>query len=88
MEQPRSRKNPAVEMGADDTRDKHLLLTANQAAALCNVSLRTWRAWDAAGKIPRPVRIGRKVFWRPEELRAWVAAECPDRVTWEPIREL
>jgi predicted DNA-binding transcriptional regulator AlpA len=62
-----------------------LLLTAPQAAALCNTSLRTWWAWDAAGKIPRAIRIGRSTFWRPETLRAWVDAGCPDRQTWEAI---
>ena len=60
-----------------------LLLTGRQAAALCGRSLRTWRAWDAAGRVPRAIRIGHSAFWRPEELRAWVAAGCPDRATWE-----
>jgi len=64
-----------------------LLLKASEASALCNTSVRTWRTWDAAGRIPRPIHIGRSVFWRPEELKAWVAAGCPDRQTWEAIRE-
>lgn len=60
-----------------------LLLTAKQAASLLAKSLRTWRTWDAAGLIPRPVRIGRSVLWRAEELRAWIAAGCPRRAEWE-----
>jgi predicted DNA-binding transcriptional regulator AlpA len=64
-----------------------ILMTAPQAAALLGRSLRTWRVWDAAGKIPRAIRIGRSTFWRPEELKAWVAARCPDRETWEAMRE-
>jgi predicted DNA-binding transcriptional regulator AlpA len=63
------------------------LLRATEAAGLCRVSLRTWRAWDATGKVPQPVRIGRAVFWRLEELRAWVAAGCPDRAAWQPGRK-
>lgn len=59
-----------------------LLLKAPAAAAACSVSLRTWRAWDAAGRIPLPVRVGRSTFWRADELRAWVAAGCPDRQSW------
>ncbi|MGQ9919136.1 MAG: helix-turn-helix transcriptional regulator [Bryobacteraceae bacterium] len=59
-----------------------LLLKAPAASVLCSVSLRTWRAWDAAGRIPLPVRVGRSTFWRADELRAWVAAGCPDRETW------
>ena len=64
-----------------------LLLKAPAAAVLCSVSLRTWRAWDAAGRIPLPVRVGRATFWRADELRAWVAAGCPDRETWHAIEE-
>ena len=60
-----------------------LLLTAGDAARLCGTSVRTWRTWDAAGKMPSSVRIGRSALWRIDELRAWVAAGCPDRATWE-----
>ena len=63
-----------------------LLLKACDAAALFTTSERTWRTWDTTGKIPRAIRIGRKVFWRPEELRDWVAAGCPDRAAWEAMR--
>jgi predicted DNA-binding transcriptional regulator AlpA len=66
----------------------YLLLRAPQAAALLNTSERTWRTWNATGKIPRPMHIGRGVYWRPEELKAWIAAGCPDRVTWEVIQKL
>jgi predicted DNA-binding transcriptional regulator AlpA len=59
-----------------------LLLTAAEAAALCRTSVRTWRAWDAAGKVPRAIRIGRAKLWRPDELREWVAAGCPERSIW------
>jgi predicted DNA-binding transcriptional regulator AlpA len=63
-----------------------LLLTAVEAAALCRVSERTWRNWDASGHIPVPVRIGRSLFWRPKELADWVEAGCPDRHTWNVRR--
>ena len=67
--------------------EQPLVLTAAEAAALFAKSLRTWRSWDAAGLIPRPIRIGRTTLWRPEELRAWVAAGCPCRKEWESRRE-
>jgi prophage regulatory protein len=60
-----------------------LLLRTAEAAALCKVSTRTWRGWDAAGKIPKPIRIGRSTLWRSEELHAWAAAGCPRRQQWE-----
>lgn len=62
------------------------LVSAKTAAAMCGKSLRTWRTWDAAGWIPRPVRIGRSVLWRVDELREWIAAGCPRRTEWEARR--
>ena len=66
-----------------DAADNALLLTARHAAGMCGKSLRTWRSWDAAGRIPRPVRIGRSTLWRVDELREWVAVRCPRREEWE-----
>jgi len=60
-----------------------LLVSAKRAAQLCAKSLRTWRTWDSAGLIPRPVRIGRSTLWRVDELKEWVAAGCPRRGDWE-----
>ena len=65
-----------------------LLLRAPQAAVLLSTSVRTWRMWNATGKIPRPIHIGQSIYWRPEELKAWVAAGCPDRVSWEMLQQL
>jgi predicted DNA-binding transcriptional regulator AlpA len=60
-----------------------LLLTAAEAAALCGKSSRTWRTWHSAGWIPRPMRIGRSLLWRRDELTAWIAAGCPARNFWQ-----
>ena len=62
------------------------LLTAPEAAAICRVAPRTWRTWHATGKVPEPIRIGRTPLWRPEELRAWIDAGCPDREAWTLMR--
>ena len=59
-----------------------LLVDATTAAALCGKHLRTWRAWQAAGRIPGPIRIGRSLMWRFSELEAWVAAGGPLRKDW------
>ena len=60
-----------------------LLVDAKLSAKLCGKSLRTWWAWDAAGWIPRPIRIGRSTLWRYDELCRWVEAGCPRRGEWE-----
>jgi predicted DNA-binding transcriptional regulator AlpA len=60
-----------------------LILTAAAAAAIFHKSARSWHNWNATGKVPRPIRIGRSTFWRREEILAWFTAGCPDRETWE-----
>ncbi len=65
-----------------------ILLRPHQAATLCNTSPRTWRSWNASGKIPRAIRLGRSTFWHRKELEDWAAAGCPDRVVWESMQKL
>jgi predicted DNA-binding transcriptional regulator AlpA len=60
-----------------------LQVPAPEAARLSGVSEATWYRLVAAKKVPAPVRLGGRVFWRVAELREWVAAGCPDRRTWE-----
>ena len=48
----------------DATESQPLLLRAEQAAALCCVSVRTWRTWHTSGRIPRAIYIGRVPLWR------------------------
>lgn len=74
---------PVTSNNTTNTSPSPLLVSAKVAAAACGKSLRTWRAWDAAGWIPRPVRIARSTLWSTDELRAWVNAECPRREEWE-----
>jgi predicted DNA-binding transcriptional regulator AlpA len=73
--------------GKNQPEPEPLLVGAKKAADLCGKSLRTWRAWDAAGWIPRPVRIGRSTLWRLGELKAWAGAGCPRREEWELLKE-
>jgi predicted DNA-binding transcriptional regulator AlpA len=67
--------------------DPRLLLTAEEAARRCGCSVRTWRTRDRVGLTPPPVHIGRSLYWRPQELAAWVEAGCPDRETWIAQRD-
>ena len=69
-------------MMVSNNEDTALLLNAEEAAKLCRCSVRTWRARDRSGLTPPPIRIGRSLYWRPQDLIAWVEAGCPDRKTW------
>lgn len=83
---PAIKSAPVVLPQRDGKAAARLLLRAPEAAALCAVSVRAWRMWDAAGKIPQPIRIGRSTLWRAEELRRWIAAGCPRRKEWEDLQ--
>jgi len=41
---------------------------------------------QVAGRIPRPLRIGRSKRWRLQEIMQWIEIGCPDRKTWEARR--
>ena len=70
--------------GSEETRAVPWLVDAETAAGLCALSTRTWRRLDAAGKVPRPVRLGAKTKrWNREELEQWIAAGCMPRREWE-----
>ena len=66
--------------------DEKLLLNAKEAGALCNRGRSTWLRLLKRGLIPKPRRLGGGVLWSYEELRAWIAAGCPDRLTWETMK--
>lgn len=63
-----------------------LLLSAHDLARELRVSVRTLRSWDAAGHIPKPLRLGHAVRWERVELVRWIAAGGPDRATWEATK--
>ncbi len=63
-----------------------LVADAKALAKLLGCGLRTVRTHDAAGKLPAPVRIGGRVVWRLDEIRAWLDAGAPDRDTWAARR--
>ncbi len=56
------------------------------AGPFCGVGESTWWRLHSAGKVPRPNKLGGKTLWRVAELREWIAARCPDRRTWEAMR--
>jgi hypothetical protein len=60
---------------------------AKVACRLAGLSLATWWRLHAQKKVPTPNRLNGRPFWRVEELRAWVAAGCPDNRTWQAMTE-
>jgi predicted DNA-binding transcriptional regulator AlpA len=61
-----------------------IAVDASAAAAMFGVSRAQWWKLHSAGKVPLPVYLGSKApRWRVDELRAWLSANVPDRLTWE-----
>lgn len=62
--------------------DGALLVSAERAAGLLSVSKAHLFRSVSCGRIPQPVRLGRRSLWRTQELRAWLAAGCPPMSKW------
>lgn len=62
-----------------------LLVGRIEAARLCAVSPASWDRLTAAGKTPRPLKLGGRVVWRRTDLEAWIAHGCPNRKTFDTL---
>jgi predicted DNA-binding transcriptional regulator AlpA len=89
MRKPRPAADPAdhppLEAAPPAAALTPLLVPASVAGPLCGRSEASWWRDHAAGRCPRPVRIGGSTLWRVEELRRWIEARCPDRRSWEAM---
>ncbi|NLE38407.1 MAG: helix-turn-helix domain-containing protein [Pirellulaceae bacterium] len=62
------------------------VFTVLSLAAYLDTSTKTIRRMDQAGRLPSPIRIGRGLRWRRDEIDAWLAAGCPARDEWRGQR--
>lgn len=54
------------------------LINAGELAEILNISERTiWRL-IASGKLIQPIRIGKSVRWRLDEVNQWIESGCPE----------
>ena len=73
-------KGPATQIDA-------LAIDGDTAAAMFGIGRSTWFKLRAAGRTPRPRRLGRRVLFDVAELKAWWAAGAPALDEWESIRD-
>ncbi len=59
------------------------LLTTKHVAARLKLCQRQIVKLDASGKLPAPVRVGRSVRWRLDDIDRWVTLGCPSRSEFE-----
>ncbi len=80
MDEPLPLRSPPTDPPARKRRRlSPLVVDARRLAKLLSAGVRTVRTWDAAGKLPAPIRIGGRVVWRVAEIRAWLAAGAESR---------
>ena len=65
-----------------------LLVSAKEAARICGIGRSLWCSLQSAGRVPMPIRLGRRTLWRVAELAEWVEAGCPPRHIWEARKGL
>jgi len=53
------------------------LLTDAELATLMKVSRRQVWKLLSMGRLPEPIRLGRSVRWRADEIRRWIEDGCP-----------
>lgn len=65
----------------------HQLLKPDEVADLIGVSTRTLWNWEAAGRIPPPIRFNLKVVrWPAADIRLWIDCHL-DMVLYKKARE-
>jgi len=62
---------------------RRIALSADEVAEALGISrAHVWKL-ASAGRLPRPVRLGRAVRWARKDLEEWLAAGAPSRDRWE-----
>ena len=65
-----------------ETTNIRLLLNAVEAAELLGIGRSHLYGLHASGRLPLPVKLGRRTLWRKQELSNWIDAGCPPRSKW------
>lgn len=63
-----------------------LCVDVPEFSAVLRVSERHLRAMLSNGRLPQPLKFGRRRVWPLAEIEAWLAAGAPTRAVWESRR--
>ena len=62
----------------DSPKSKKRLGTVDDVATMCSIAAETVRRLTDRGAMPKPVRLGRAVRYRLNEIEAWISDGCPN----------
>ena len=61
----------------DETARPRLFMSVIDISEECGISVTTVWRWTAAGLLPAPLRIGKVVRWRRQDVLDWAERGCP-----------
>lgn len=64
-----------------------LMLRAEQASALCGLSVSTWYQLKASGQLPPSIKLGKARLWPLDTLRKWISLGCPKIEKYQQLAE-
>ena len=71
-----------------DSKIEPLLVSIDEAARLLGIGKTTFYQLCSSGRIgPMAIKFGKRSLFRLDELREWVAADCPPRVKWHAMKD-
>ncbi|OWY71575.1 hypothetical protein B7486_07760 [cyanobacterium TDX16] len=65
-----------------------LMISIRELASILKLSTRHLERLDCVARIPEPIRFGRAKRWLLSDINAWIAAGCPDRDSWQSMKEV
>jgi predicted DNA-binding transcriptional regulator AlpA len=64
-----------------------LMLRADQASALCGLSVSTWYQLKASGQLPPSIKLGKARLWPMDTLKSWISLGCPTHEKYTQLAE-
>jgi predicted DNA-binding transcriptional regulator AlpA len=61
------------------------LIDVDEVGAITSFCPKTIRRMADSGRLPRPIRLGRAIRWRRDEILRWIEAGCPSRDRWDAL---
>lgn len=66
-----------------NVKNDSILLNTRRTAEMIGCSVQALRNWHLCGRLPVPIQIGNRLFWKRTEIIRWVDAGCPSRNEWK-----
>ena len=56
--------------------ESKLLLNGREAASLVGIGKSMWYQLHSENRVPKPVRLNKRIFWKRNDILSWVQADC------------